>query len=218
MMIMYLAAAIFGGLFVIPMILGGLDTDVDVGGGLELDTDTGIDLGGDSGVDLDAEADFDSADTGETAVDAVGSFVSSLLSFRSVVFFLFFFGISGIIFRTLGSSAVITLILALGLGFVSAALNAQLFSYLKRTGSSSQRLSRDIEGHSAKVILPISGSQKGRIRADLSGQPTFMVAVPFNSDGSFGVGDSVVVVEVQNGTARVAALDLANTEQLKETE
>ena len=206
MMIIYIAAAIFGGLFVIPMILGGLDTDIDIGG-LDLDADVGGDI------DLDAGGDFD---TGDGALDAVGSFVSSLLSFRSIVFFAFFFGISGLLFEALGSRTVTALILALGLGSVASVVNAQLFNYLKRSGSSSQRLGRDIEGHSAKVVLPISGSQKGRIRADLSGQPTFMVAVPFNESGSFGVGDSVVVVEVQNGTALVAPLDLTTTEQLEE--
>ncbi len=212
----YLAAAIFGGMFVIPMILGGLDLDTDVdaefGGG-----DVG-DLGGtefDADTDLDVDADA-TTETGDTAIDAVGSFVSSLLSFRSLVFFLSFFGLAGIIFNVIGSGSVVTFLTALGLGLIAAVLNAQLFSYLKRTGSSSQRLSRDIEGHSARVILPISGSQKGRIRTDLGGQPTFMVALPFGDSGTFDVGDSVVVVEVNNGTALVAELALGETEQAEE--
>lgn len=201
MIYVFIAALVFGGAFVIPMILGGLDTEIDIGGDfdggdLDLDTDTGLD--------------------GDSALDAVGSFVSTLLSFRSIVFFTFFFGFTGVLFRFLSVGAITTLVVALGLGAVAAVLNAQLFGYLRRTGSSSQRLARDIEGHSAKVVLPISGGQKGRIRADLSGQPTFMVAVPYTGNGSFGVGDSVVVVEVQNGTARVAALDLATSEQLEE--
>lgn len=210
MIYIYLAALIFGGMFVIPMVLGGLDTDVDIGG--DLDIAGGIEAGG-----LDADTGFDlDPDAGETAVDAVGSFVSTLLSFRSIVFCSFFFGFSGVLFRLLGVGTFGTLIAAIGLGLVAAVLNAKLFSFLKTTGSSSQRLARDIEGHSAKVILPITGSQKGRIRADLSGQPTFMVAVPYTASGAFDVGDSVVVVEVQDGTAHVAALDLATSEQLEE--
>ncbi len=198
----YLAAVVFGGTFVIPMLLGGLDVDADV----ELDSDLGLEAG-----DLDAA---DTVDTGD--VDgAVSSFVGSLFSFRSMVFFLTFFGASGAVFTWLGTNTVLTLATALGLGAVAAALHALLFSFIKRTGNSSHRLASDIEGSSAKVVLPISKTQKGRIRTDIDGQPTFMVATPYGS-GTFDVGDSVVVVEMQNGTAHVARLELDLAEQTEE--
>ncbi len=211
MIYIYIAAALFGGMFLVPMVLGGLDTDIDIGGDFDGGGLDGLDAGTDLDTNISAET-----DAGDSAADAVGSFVSSLLSFRSIVFFLFFFGFTGIFFRILSIDDIATLVSALALGAVAAVGNAKLFGYLKQSGSSSQRLARDIEGHSAKVILPISGSQKGRIRADLSGQPTFLVAVPFSPHGTFGVGDSVVVVEVKNGTAHVAELDLATSEPTEE--
>ncbi len=198
----YLAAAIFGGVFVVPMVLGGLDFDVDVD------------------LDLDVETDFDTGDAGgEGAEDTAGSassFVSSLLSTRSVVFFLAFFGLSGVVFTAIGSRTIVVVITSAVLGLVAAALNAEIFNYLQSTGSSSQALNRDIVGASAKVALPISAEHKGRIRTDLGGQPTFMVASPYEVGEKFDVGDSVVVIEVQNGTAFVAELNWALSNKQEE--
>jgi membrane protein implicated in regulation of membrane protease activity len=198
----YLAAAILGGVFVVPMILGGLDFDVDVD------------------LDLDVETNFDAGDSGgdgaEDQIGSASSFVSSLLSTRSVVFFLAFFGLSGVVFTAIGSRTIVALATSAVLGLVAAGLNAEIFNYLKSTGASSQHLNKDLAGVSARVVLPISGEHKGRIRTDLGGQPTFMVASPYESGDMFDVGDSVVVMEVQNGTAFVAELNWALSNEQEE--
>ena len=215
----YLAALVFGGVFVVPMLLGGLAVDADFGadfdGDVDLDIDSDFELDSDTdfGTDIEASGSFGSVGP----LDALGDFVASLLSFRSTVFFLFFFGFSGALFNALGINGLSTLVSALALGLFASVLNTQLFRYLKKSASTSQRLNRDIEGHSAKVVLPIGVERKGRIRTDLGGRPTFMVALPFVGGGRFDVGDSVVVVEVRNGTAMVAGLEL-DTETAKENQ
>jgi len=206
---LYVAAAIFGTAFVVPMLLGGLDigADVefeglDVDGGLDFDgaaPDGGI--GGD-GVDLDGGLDADGV------VGGVGDFVSSLLSFRSIVMFAMFFGLAGAVFSWLDFTEPAPLLTAAGLGFIAAALNGQLFRFLKDSESSSQLTERSLSGQQANVVVPLGPSRKGRIRADINGQPHYLVALPFRSgdEKQYDVGERVVVIEVEAGTALVAPL------------
>ena len=88
---LYIATALFGGAFVVPMILGGIDFDADVG---EFDMDVG-----DVDVDVDLDMDVDIGLTG-----AIGDFVMSLLNFRSIVLASTFFGLSGIVFTVLDTN------------------------------------------------------------------------------------------------------------------
>ena len=192
----YLATLIFGAIFIVPMMLGGLDFDGDV----EFDFDG--ELEGDLDFDPDIDADFD-ADPGS----ALGDFLGSLVSFRSVVFFAGFFGLSGVVFgRWFDQTAALTLVLAITLGTLAVLANGWLMSALKRSMSDSSVTARDISGARATVILPIEDGRKGRVRAMVAGQMTYMVALPHRTTNRFDAGDAVVVVEVQDGTALVAPL------------
>ena len=197
----YLASAIFGGSFLIPMILGGLGSDMDVDSDFELDADVDADF------DLDADADFDA--DGQTPVaaglDAGQAIVGSLLSFRSVVFFAAFFGAAGLVFTGLGYNVVITLVTAVVLGMIASVANSVLFGLLKASETTSQFGERTFEGRPASVTVPIEHDRRGRIRIELAGQPHYLVAESFDGE-SFRPGHEVVVVEVRDGVARVASL------------
>lgn len=221
---LFVAAAIFGGAFLVPMILGGLasdvgeglggdfgDADLDVGAGVDVDLDMDLEVEADLDMELDAvEAsgpDLD-ADAGSGFGDAFGSVFASLLSFRTVVFFSAFFGTSGLVFSALDYSAATSLITAIVVGLIAAVINSTLFGLIKNSQPNSQISDRTLEGRRARVVLPMTPSQRGRIRIDLSGQPQYMVARPID-DGSgqqFDVGASVVVVTIEDGTALVASL------------
>jgi len=145
---LYIAAAIFGTAFVIPMLLGGLDfgADVeleglDVDGGLELDGDIDVD-----GLDLDADG----------VLGGVGDFVASLLSFRSIVMFATFFGLAGTVFSVLDFTEPAPLLTAAGLGLFAAALNGQLFRLLKDSEASSQ-----LSEVSLTVVAPLPSLETG---------------------------------------------------------
>lgn len=223
MTIIYLVAALFGVVFLVPMLMGGididsdfdLDLDLDVGGSLDLgdiDGDLGSDGFGDF-VDGDVPGDIGAHDTKNFGADAgdmagLDAFVASLLSFRSIVFFITFFGVSGLVLTVLGSGDTITLVTSIVLGLFAAVLHAQLFAVLRRKNTSSQLQVTDLEGQAARVVLPINGVTKGRVRADIGGQPTFLVAQSYTSEHAYDVGESVVVVTVEDGTAMVAGLDL----------
>lgn len=191
----FVAAAIFGGAFLVPMLLGGLDTDVELDGP---DVD---------GPELDADTDLEAADT-TAGGDAFGAIVASLLSFRTVVFFSAFFGASGIVFGAVGYSSLVTVTTAVFIGAAAAAANSILFGVLKSSQANSQISDRTFEGKPATVVTPIEAGRKGRVRIDLNGQPHYLVASQFEKGSlpMIGAGTSVVVVQVENGTALVAPL------------
>lgn len=200
---MYIASAVFGGAFVIPMLLGGIDFDTDVG---ELDMgdigdlDAGdVDLG-DVG-DLDVEFDADAGLSG-----AIGDFVGSLLSFRSIVMALCFFGLTGIVFSVLDTGAALTLVTALVLGFVAASVNSGLTNFVMNRQQSSHVTLAEMRGLSAEVMLPIADGRKGRVRAQIAGQTEYFTALPYKAGYSFEPGETVVVIEVDRGMAKVASL------------
>ncbi len=205
----YLASAIFGGSFLIPMILGGLGSDMEVDSDLELDTDVDFDADVELDADIDVDADIDADPASQSpvsaGVDASQAIVGSLLSFRSAVFFSAFFGAAGIVFTTLGYNPVITLVTALVLGVIAAVANSVLFGLLKASEVTSQVGERTFEGRPASVTIPIGDNQRGRIRIDLAGQPHYLVAESYDNE-TFLPGHEVVVVEIVQGVARVASL------------
>ncbi len=206
---MYLAATIFGCAFLIPMVLGGLDSDIDAGDGFGGDVgDT--DLSG--GIEVDTELDANAGgpvDGGSGGLfdGAIGSVFASLVSLRALVFFSAFFGTSGLVFSALGYSWPATLATAILLGVIAAGTNSVLFGLIRNSQPNSQISDRTMEGRPAKVVLPMDGSTRGRIRVDLSGQPHYLVARPMDGvHERFDVGASVVVVKIEQGTAHVASL------------
>lgn len=209
----YLAAVIFGGSFLIPMILGGLGSDMEVDSDFELDTDVDFDadieldtdVDFDSDVDLDSDAGSDGHSPVSAGLDAGQAIVGSLLSFRSIVFFAAFFGAAGLVFTGLGYNVVLTLVTALVLGVVASTANSVLFGLLKASETSSRVGERTFEGRPAAVTVPIDADHRGRIRVNLAGQPHYLVAESFDGE-AFEPGREVVVVEIQDGIARVASL------------
>jgi hypothetical protein len=188
---LYIASLVFGAVFVVPMVLGGFNFDADIG-------DIGADSGGVGDLDMDVDA------TG--IAGAVGDFVGSLLNFRSMVLGSTFFGLSGMIFTVLDTPVVATLITALGLGFVAAAANSGITTFVLGRQQSSHVTLSEVQGMSAEVILPIAEDRRGQVRAQIAGQTEYFTALPFKPDYSFEPGEIVVVIEIDEGLAKVASL------------
>lgn len=209
----YLISALVGWPFILLFIFfGGADADADVE--LDLDTDVDLDFDADADFEVDADADFDTdAELDTSGLSAVGSgvadFVGSLLSFRSAVFGAAFFGTTGILLGLVETNALVTLIAAIAVGAAAWVGNSMLWRWLKKSMVGSSLTNRQIQGSTGKVVLPIDEAAKGRVALDIGGQPVYYVAKPFHKDrgDQFAVGDEVVVIEVQEGTALVARLD-----------
>lgn len=189
--------AVFGWLFVAVFLFSAADFDLDV----DVDSDVDVDLGADA--DLDGGSDWSGS-----ALHLLGA----LFSFRSLVFFAAFFGLTGLLLSWLDASSVLALILAIAIGFFAAFINVKLMDYLKRTSVSSQLKDTKIAGNVGRVVVPISPTSRGKVSVDLDGQVLSLTAMPYNErhGEEYEVGDNVVVVEVQNGSALVTRMDDLN--------
>ena len=198
----YIASLVFGAAFVVPMVLGGMDFDADVGD-LDLDVDIDVDVGG-AELDAGGDLDMDGGTAGMTG--AVGDFVASLLNFRSIVLGATFFGLSGVVFTVLDTSVIVAFITALVLGFVAAAVNSGITTFVLGHQQSSHVTLREMKGMSAEVMLPIADDRRGRVRTQIAGQTEYFTALPYKAGYSFEPGETVVVIEIDGGMARVASL------------
>lgn len=187
----YAFAAIVGWPFLLFFVFFG-------GEGGEVDADVDVDFD----VDVDADLEVSGGIGG-----GIAAAVLSLLSFRSIVFFLAFFGATGLILTALSTGSVIALVLAVALGLFAASLNNRVFRYLKTSSVGMDVSDRVLSGAVGRVTIPISVPSKGRITCEVEGQTINLTAVPFDAkeQGEFGVGEAVVVVEVHEGTARVSS-------------
>lgn len=190
----YLATAIIGWAFVGLFVFGGIDSDFDV----DVDADLDVDLDGDIEVSEGGIA---------SGVVAAGL---SLLSFRSIVFFLAFFGLTGLILDVMDTGTATTLVAAAGVGLFAWIFNSFVFRALKVAESSSTLRSSDLRGALGEVVLPISAAQRGRIAIEVGEQRRYMTAEPYDASrqGSFGVGDQIVVMDLNRGAARVAPIEV----------
>ncbi len=187
----YLFFALVGGVLAAVMTVGGGDIDADA----DLDLD----------LDLDADADLDTGDLTEGA----GSALSSIFSFRTLVFASAFFGITGLILPLVGTGSLATLVLALLVGGFAGFVNDRLLRYLKRSSGDSRITDEVFTGARARVSVPVDGGRRGRVTIDVDGRSVAMVAEAYRDlHETFQQNEDVVVIEVKDGVARIAPMDI----------
>ncbi len=193
----YVFTAVFGWVITAALLVSGADLDVDI--------DSGVDL--DLGPDLDMDLESDLHPDHSWGAEGVG-LLSGLLSFRSLVFFAAFFGLTGVVLTWIGSGPLLTATTAVALGLFAAYVNARLMRFLQGSDTDSLIADDRITGHLARVVVPVGPSTRGRVEVDLDGQPLQLVARPFSTstERNFRRGEQVVVVEVDEGVALIAEL------------
>ncbi|NNJ47801.1 MAG: hypothetical protein HKP18_08220 [Acidimicrobiia bacterium] len=201
----YLASAIIGWAFVGLFLFGGIDTDVDADFDADLDADFDADL--DADVDADLNSDIGA---GAGIASSIASAGLSLLSFRSIMFFLAFFGLTGIVLDVIDASGLATLLAAIGVGAFAWVFNSFVFRALKVADVSSSLKKADLQGAMGEVVLPISPGHRGRIAIEVGDQRRYLTAQPHDAtkQSSFAVGDPIVVVGLEKGAALVSGLDI----------
>lgn len=199
---MYLAAALLGGGLLLFSLLAGGDhdaADVDVG---DLDVD----------VDVDLDVDVDAADIDHDVDVDHGSAAALLLGFfrpRNFIFFLAAFGISGLLLTWLDTPADTTLILASGMGAGAFLLTHLVFGWLRRTETAIDAVSeRELEGHTARVVLPLAPGQPGRVVSMVADREIYLTArLAADASEPIPSGREVVILGVEDGVAEVIVFD-----------
>jgi len=194
MLALYLFCAALGIPLLAMFAFGSSESDADFG-------DAGFDIDADVGVDLD----FGGADGGFG--DFTGMFRRIPIS--SYAFFLAFFGGAGTVGTWLDVGFIRTIVLAVTLGVIAAAVNAAAFSFLRNTDMTSQLSDHQMEGRLATVSVPIDAGKRGRVWLDTGEERVQLTAGSIESalDQRFERGEQVVIVEITNGVAKVMGVD-----------
>ena len=138
------------------------------------------------------------------------------LSLRTIVYFLFVFGGVGAILSKTWPTALVPVVflLAAGAGVAVAALVAVAFRYLRATESGNRQTDDSFVGLMGRVTLPIAANRAGKVLVT-RGERTFeLLARPLESSGSPAAWTSVVIVEMDRGTAVVVPSDHPSAREL----
>ncbi len=200
MLAIYLGCLIFGGILLLFTFLTGGEADTDLGGH---DFDVGghdIDVHDGGGIEIEGD------------VGAHGEGIAAalqFLSFRNIVFFTAFFGLTGSLLTWFGISFPLTLAAAIFMGLGAAAMIHKAMNYLKRTQSGALRSIREVEGLRARVQIPVTKDQRGKISVNTTDQRLQFVAVVADEANaeSFQSGATVTIVRIRNGIAEIAEED-----------
>ena len=192
-------------LYLVSLVVGGLLVGVSILGG-DLDADLDADFGGDlDGFDAD----------GWSAAPEAGSLASAaqFLSFRDIVFFLAFIGLTGDVLGATGLGEPLRAVVATGCGVGAAAVTHRLMVYLKTSESGAPRSADALSGRTARVLVDVTRTGAGKIVLDTGDQTVQLLALvaPEAGRDRFGSGDRVTVIQVEQGTARIAEPDFVRT-------
>ncbi|MFH0944024.1 MAG: hypothetical protein V2A76_02400 [Planctomycetota bacterium] len=183
----YFYCSIIGGgilaLQVIMVLIGFSDTDADLDGDLDMD-------GG-------AEAHADAADA-----------FFKVLTFKTLVAFVTFFGLSGMASTRGGVSAVPTLMISVASGSAALYIVAWLMAGLSKLQSSGNVDLRNSIGSAAKVYLSIPGNHQGRGKVTVAVQGRTVEAKAVTAGKELKTGSMVRIVGVPaDDTLEVVSLD-----------
>jgi membrane protein implicated in regulation of membrane protease activity len=178
------------------ILLGGHDTDADAEGGADADGDA------EGGADKDL-----AKDVGPSGGDA-GGFLTLFLSMRFWVFFLAFFGLTGLVLDLLDlvGNPWVTLALALGMGLGVGTAARLIMRKLGSDTSGNVAESSHYVGKTARVMVPFDGAGVGKVRVDVKGTTVDLLASGIEED-AFASREEVLIVEMDGPRARVARVD-----------
>jgi membrane protein implicated in regulation of membrane protease activity len=197
-MYVYIAALVLGGVLLgASLLLGGHDADGPDADGPDVD---GVDADAHVGLDKDLEV--------EKGVDVDGGTDAFwiLRSVRFWMFFLAFFGLTGVTLDGLGlvQTPWITAVLSVVMGFFAGGGAATAFRVLSKDDTAEAPGANDYVGKSAKVLVAPKRGSVGKVRVEVKGQLVDLLAT---TDDEIGADDEVLVIEMDGTRARIARLE-----------
>jgi hypothetical protein len=130
-----------------------------------------------------------------------------ILSMRNATYFLFAFGVSGVLLRWMwqGEKSLLTALLATTVGIAGGAISAFTFGWLRKTESGGLPTDRSWVGLPGRVTIPLTSGGTGKILVNRSGHEQELLARPFEPDAPLPERwTDVLVIEMQSGVALVA--------------
>lgn len=224
MLSVYLACLVFGGILLSVSLFAHSDTDTDTDFHMDADHDFSTDMHLEADSDLAADVHMDTDVPAEVHIDADaeggvhadsgshGEGVTAaiqFLSFRNIVFFLTFFGLTGSVLTWLDIPSLLILMTAILMGLFTATLSHKLMTYMKKSESGQVIHLNELEGFTGRVTVNLSKTHKGKISVTGGDQNLQLVALVADeaSEDEFRYGDSVIILRIENGTAYVVGED-----------
>lgn len=168
--------------------------------------------------DFCGHADAIDAGGGDLHVDADGHVEGGgvagyqILSVRNATYFLFAFGVSGVLLTWLwdGTRVLLTAVLATLLGVVGGGVASVLFGWVRTTESGHMPGDRGWAGLTGRVTLPITPGGTGKILVVRAGREHELLARPFEPDAdNCESWQTVMIIEMRGGIALVTPSDPA---------
>jgi hypothetical protein len=169
------------------------------------DKDTGGD-GGDSGDGGDASTQAQHFDHGVgEGHGALAGLFTAFLSLRFWMFFLAFFGLTGLVLDGLDlvESPTIALVAAIGMGILTGQGTVAVFRNLAHSETSTAASSADYIGRSGRVMVGFAPGDLGKVRLTLKGTTVDVLATTEEERG-FTSGEEALVIAMNDTTAVVA--------------
>ncbi len=210
MLTIYLACLIFGGILLsVSLFSGSSDTDSDVDHDFDSDHNFGdIDSTNEittHSFEHSAEHTTDFSDNSAHITDAIKFF-----SFRNIIFFLTFFGLTGTVLNFLHFGSILTGLVSFVMGGFSAGFGYQFMKYLKNSETGTDSSIKLLEGRIGKVVIPVSKNKPGKLLLESRGQYFEIQAlIAENSEYDYlKRGEEVLVLEIINNMAYIEKNDL----------
>ncbi len=193
---MYLFSFALGGLLLLASILLG-----DKDGGHDGDGGADAPTGGDQGVYHDVPT----AHGVPAAPGAIAGLFTAFLSMRFWMFFLAFFGLTGLVLDGLDliPSNGLALALSLGMGLATGLITVAVFRHLSTSETSTAASVGDYVGKSGRVLIGFGAGNLGKLRLTLKGTTVDVLATT-DEERPFTVGEDALVIQMNDTTAVVA--------------
>lgn len=145
---------------------------------------------------------------GDGGGDGIAGVMFRRLPLNTIAFVAAAFGICGLALTAVDTAGATTFLAAMVAGAIAGAVNASLFGYLRRSESTTEATDEQLAGKIGRVVLPLTDDRRGRIAVTVGGQQIHLSALALpDTPEELEIGDSVLVVDVHNGIARVTGLD-----------
>lgn len=130
-----------------------------------------------------------------------------ILSIRNATYFLFAFGVSGVLLNWMwgGRWGLLTALVATTLGALGGAISALTFGWLRRSESGEMPGDASLQGALGRVTIPLAASGTGKIIVTRGGRELELLARPFDEAAEQPERwTEVLVVDMRQGVALVA--------------
>lgn len=130
------------------------------------------------------------------------------LSLRTLTYVLFVFGgVGAVLTWAWKGSALLVLFLSVVAGLGIGTLTSAAFQYLRKTDSGDRASEDSFIGLTGRITLPMSTDGLGKVLVQRGDRSFELLARPLDAKTAPSTWKSVVVVEMQRGTAIVAPVD-----------